>query len=151
MYDSIDGNIFGNYHLTDSLINGEDGENMIVTIGDINSDGHPDMIVGNNNGGAFLYMNADTVTGINALQKTILPSFDAYPNPASDELHLDFYHIEGKQAYFEIVNSIGQRVYKTAVTADKMDISLKNLSNGIYLARFMSAENAQSLKVLVRH
>ncbi len=150
VYDNINGNILGTYHLADSLINGEEGQNLVVTIGDINNDGRPDMIIGNYNGGLSLYMNSFG-TGVNELKGTILPSFDAYPNPTTDGLHLDFYHIEGEHAHLEIFNNIGQIVYRAAVTEQKMTISLKHLSSGIYLARFISRDNAQSLKIVVRH
>jgi len=140
----------GNYHLADVLIDGEEGQNLIPAIGDINNDGHPDMFIGNTSGGMSLFMNGFMI-GVNELHKTVLPSFDAYPNPVQDELHLAFYHLEKMHAHFEILNSIGQTVYSTAINENKLIVSLREFTNGIYLARFESAGNAQSIKIIVRH
>ncbi len=153
IYDNINGNILGNYHLADSLINGEEGQRLIPFIGDINHDGRPDMLIGNYNGGLSLYMNTDTVpltVGLNNPQATMHPSFDVFPNPASDQLHITFNHLQNMHATFEMINDIGQLIYKTDITEPTMTIPLRGFSNGIYLVRFVSDNTTQSQKIIVR-
>ena len=122
-----------------------------VAVGDINNDGYPDLLVGNYNGGVAFFRNDSSYYLANKNQAAVVrSSFTIYPNPASDELHLNFYHAENEHAYIEMLNSIGQLIYKAPVNEQSMTLPLNSFADGIYLLRFIADNNRQSSKLIVR-
>ena len=58
-----------------------------------------------------------------------------YPNPAKSQLNIDIETID-KNLNFEILNSLGQVVYKSTLTNLKTTIDIDNFSSGVYLIKF---------------
>lgn len=55
-----------------------------------------------------------------------------YPNPATDNISIDWNNINGKKS-IQIYNSIGQEVISTITTNSNTNIDISNLPNSIYI------------------
>jgi hypothetical protein len=62
-----------------------------------------------------------------------------YPNPAKNELNILVTHSDNIK-HFEILNSIGNIVYKSNIT-DKIVVNLSELAGGIYMVRLFSDQS----------
>lgn len=80
-------------------------------------------------------------TGLGLHQPTDVTSWSLYPNPAKDELTLDFgrnYTIS-EDAELVIVDVLGRNMYQTIIkkgTYQNITVSVKDLPRGIYILRF---------------
>lgn len=77
-----------------------------------------------------------------------------YPNPTSSIVNLDFFANQAENIYIQLFNSIGQRVYYMATTANKgynvLKIPLDNFPKGIYILNFKEGENIKTFKIVMR-
>lgn len=80
-------------------------------------------------------------TGLGLHQPTDVTSWSLYPNPATDELTLDFgrnYSID-EDTDLVIVDVLGRNMYQTIIkkgTYQNITVSVKDLPRGIYILRF---------------
>ena len=70
-----------------------------------------------------------------------------YPNPANEIITL--FDSENNRGTVELYNNIGQLVFKQEVNSNQTDVSLKNLSKGIYIIRVL-LENKQIVKKIIK-
>jgi hypothetical protein len=162
LYDNIDGNLNGSFHLADTILSKYYGNryapNLFVSGGDIDGDGITDMIIGLYAGGVQIYHHENPLA-VSEFSKPNL-SFNIYPNPASESLTLNFYQIEANQDYHvSIFNSIGEVVYSSNLNPQtfqkgyfkRFAIDVHNFSNGLYLVKLQSADQSVSRKVVIAH
>ena len=75
--------------------------------------------------------------------------FSFYPNPASDNLYLDFnLKLHGKEKLIEIIDVNGRMIKKINTKDDKLPIDISFLSNGFYFIKVISLNNTYSYKFL---
>ncbi|MGK7391423.1 MAG: T9SS type A sorting domain-containing protein [Candidatus Cyclobacteriaceae bacterium M2_1C_046] len=90
------------------------------------------------NGSLVIHNNGNS-SGANRSSNTAddeLLSFSFYPNPAVDNLTLDFTNFTSKKARFTITNSMGKVETSREVNisaTDKVRINVRNLNKGIYV------------------
>ena len=76
-----------------------------------------------------------------------------YPNPSSGSFTLELNDIEDGTATIELVNSIGQVVYKNKVQVEngrlQKQLELKNTVNGLYVLRVLVQDKIYERKVMV--
>lgn len=82
------------------------------------------------------------------------PDFSLYPNPVSDQLHLEFADINGEHLRLEILNVLSQKTQtlldeKVTDSNPSFSFDLGELPSGIYLVKVRS-EKAQSLKSFIK-
>ncbi|MCE3260860.1 MAG: hypothetical protein K0S12_2501, partial [Bacteroidetes bacterium] len=76
--------------------------------------------------------------------------FTVYPNPASDDLHIDLKSDES--AYYTISNSIGQTVKSGQLNNGLTTLQCNGLSNGVYfLTVKQNDQAAQCQKIIIQH
>jgi hypothetical protein len=68
-------------------------------------------------------------------------SFMVYPNPASSDLTIA-YKPETKNAVVEIFNSIGQQVKQIALVDENQQITIADLTNGLYILKLNDGKNS---------
>lgn len=68
-----------------------------------------------------------------------------YPNPFKDVLEIEIASI-AKNSVLEITNTLGELIYKTLLTANKLDLSF--LDSGIYFFRLQSDNKTNTLKLI---
>lgn len=85
---------------------------------------------------------------------TNLDQLTLYPNPANDNISLEFEAVNDGIATLTIVNTIGQVMLNKSVTIvdgvynDNLDIS--SLSNGIYSVRIQTATETTIQKLIIQ-
>jgi hypothetical protein len=133
VYDSIDNNISGAFRRINSDFDAvEVGRQSILAVADINSDGLPEVVVGNKRGGLSIF-SAPYPTALR-LTETESAEFELIPNPAKDILTIDFGHKNHKENYMFIIDPLG-RVVKSMYLQENIksiDIDIQDLPSGIY-------------------
>lgn len=148
-YDNIDGNLSGNFTLTDSLyVSRHEGLRIAPWVADINNDTVPDLIIGNYAGGVSLFLG-DIGTGI-AQERPVVPFFDLVPNPASGNvrLHTDLKNSE-LPATLVFYTVTGQEALRQALQSPDEEIGISGLSPGIYIVAVRSATGKVSHRKLI--
>ena len=103
------------------------GPNAAPSIGYINNDTLPDLILGNERGGvSFFYGNNDTLTSTNQfLQNNLI---NVFPNPSIDNINIEI----NTDFKFKIYDSYG-RIVK--IGTNEKNIDIQDLSNGWYILK----------------
>lgn len=103
-----------------------------------------------------------TVTDANNCTQTTTVSFSTninsshdmagvfiYPNPASSALFIQLPFLPGKTDYFEIENSMGQRILTGMLQNQKTETDISNLTNGVYMLKVYTKQGV-ILKKMVK-
>jgi hypothetical protein len=96
--------------------------------------------------GCTLVSNSITLTvGINEILSS---DYRIYPNPASDQIQIDFSHVDqatlSSLSEIAIYDLLGEKMRSVPIT--QTSISVRDLSNGIYLIGVM--DKSQNRKIL---
>ncbi len=83
--------------------------------------------------------NKNDLVGIQ--QWNNISSFGVFPNPASSDLTIA-YKPETKNAVVEIYNSIGQQVKQIALVDENQQVTIADLSNGLYILKLNDGKNS---------
>lgn len=130
-YDSIDGNLNGDFALLDSIVTGtNEGPSTAPTAYDINGDGKIDLIFGTERGGVIYYKGNGLLTGVRDGE---LPTYRLiiYPNPANETVQLQFDKmVIGNYMMFGVS---GKLVAEGSISGYRKTIDLNNLDSGLYL------------------
>ena len=111
-----------------------DGSITAVDFTDLNNDFKLDVIVGNKSGGLTYYNSDSLLTNTNNLLNNELIF---YPNPTKN----NFTIVSNSLGNVELYNTHGILILKKTKRSDKLRISLKNISNGIYYLKFNNKTN----------
>lgn len=152
LYDSITGNLNGQFNLVDSMY-GKIYEAARITIGvnDINNDGLFDILTGNLDGGMTFYKHLpDSLTGLEQAGNNDM-QFGAYPNPADESLRIFVSGSEGGNNRVKLFNSSGNLLYETAFSGNRCEVNISSWVNGIYFLQVTNERKAVAYKKLVIH
>lgn len=111
-----------------------DGSITAVDFTDLNNDFKLDVIVGNKSGGLTYYNSDSLLTNTNNLLNNELI---LYPNPTKNYITI----VSNLSGNVELYNTHGKLILKKTKSSDKLRISLKNISNGIYYLKFNNKTN----------
>ncbi|MFK7948380.1 MAG: T9SS type A sorting domain-containing protein [Saprospiraceae bacterium] len=140
-YDSIDNNLNGMFNLVSDEFSGlRDGYNIKLAIDDINADGFPDFVIGNERGGIRFYsLDTNTVFTNQIVQPETL-AISLFPNPTRDFITLSFEEVIYGKVDIQIINSIGQIIQtQTLNNVNQQErIDLNNLPKGMYFCQVQS-------------
>jgi len=75
-------------------------------------------------------------------------SFNFYPNPANDKIHLSFEE-SNPSGTISILSFEGKELMKLEVNKSKVDLDLTKFAKGIYLLRFESGDNSSVKKLMI--
>lgn len=95
-------------------------------------------------------LNADPAYSINKLIKNEL-TFDVYPNPFSDEFHINFnYPLQNKEIQLNITEMNGKIVYSKSaeLNSDKQMTIKPGLENGIYILSIISPTTSHHIRIV---
>lgn len=79
------------------------------------------------------------------VEQAAVKTISIYPNPASDFLNVEV----SENSQLDLINSIGQKVRSIQVDMGKSTVSLENVQQGIYFARFTAESGAIEVHKLV--
>ncbi len=111
-----------------------DGSITAVDFTDLNNDFKLDVIVGNKSGGLTYYNSDSLLTNTNNLLNNELI---LYPNPTKNNITI----VSNLSGNVELYNTHGKLILKKTKSSDKLRISLKHISNGIYYLKFNNKTN----------
>ena len=111
-----------------------DGSITAVDFTDLNNDFKLDVIVGNKSGGLTYYNSDSLLTNTNNLLNNELI---LYPNPTKNNITI----VSNLLGNVELYNTQGKLILKKTKSSDKLRISFKNISNGIYYLKFNNKTN----------
>jgi len=81
--------------------------------------------------------------------------FPAYPNPAKEIIHLDYFIPESRVIVFEIFDNMGKKVYSKSVDSEEglnqNTISTHNLQQGIYNIMVTDGSATKTQKIIISH
>jgi hypothetical protein len=156
LYDSIDGNLNGTFHLADTVIHGGmEGTrpyfNLALGGGDLNNDGLQDFLLGIYGGGvsAFLQNDPNGVTDIHALPQ---PGFSMSPNPAAEQCLIQFNNLSSSgKNQLVVMDYLGQAVYSKWINSNSITFETKNFPSGIYMVQLVSEKSSSARKLVITH
>ena len=118
------------------------GKRLSLTMGDLNNDQKPEIILGNDNGGLQLYFASDeNPSAIETSNKSDF-EFSIFPNPNNGTFTIQ----SGKKGIVEIKNIVGQTLFNNWVDKNTAKIITPNLTNGVY---FISIDGKSTKKVMI--
>lgn len=109
-------------------------------------------------GGNNFYLddiNIDLASGIHDINDQIA-EWSVYPNPASDNVRLDFYNRAERPLSISVVNVLGAAVYDAgknnyAVGENSVTIPTTDISNGVYIVKISDGNNVIARRVVISH
>jgi len=146
-YTDIQNNASGTYTFVDTVTQPQKlfvGSRAVPAVGDIDGDGKFDLIVGNSQGGVYLFKQ-DTArawdpapaVGIGTINMPAKAEMKVYPNPAHDQITVAFSEWNASRQRLVIMDMAGRMMLEDQwpVTVPEMTrtYSLANLPAGIYL------------------
>lgn len=153
MYGNIDNNLNGCFTLLDSVYHPAESNrikyNLTVSGGDLNGDNLSDLIIGHATGGAHVFYMHDPFVSVQEV-KNVRPSFEVFPNPATSEIRLRFYHLNpDENSSVRIFNSLGKEVYFSSALNGDLVVEISSWSAGMYLLQLNSKDASISRKLFV--
>lgn len=149
-FNNIENNIGGNFNLVDSLF--IDGLNVTISGGDINSNGHIELIYGEYAGGIAILKNGiPDWFGIAEKPDDII-DINLFPNPARSAFYIQFdSRMSFENVRVEIINIFGQIILSQQYpfSGNKIKINLENTSPGIYFARIQTNGFVSTKKLII--
>ena len=140
-YKNITPSADANFELiSKDYFNHDEGERATITVGDINNDTFPDIIIGNTSGGVRLALDATHI--VEHKSKVII-----YPNPVINDSYIYIKHkYDLSKLDIKIFDTSGREM-NVKIYKDRIDIS--TLKNGIYILRENVDGKAVSSKFIV--
>jgi hypothetical protein len=87
-----------------------------------------------------------------AVNELINGTFAMYPNPAGDNITMNFEGLSFKPTSVKITNAIGQTIHVEALThSNQKTISTERFENGVYFVTLSSGEFTTTQKIMVQH
>ncbi|HKR05967.1 MAG TPA: S8/S53 family peptidase [Bacteroidia bacterium] len=129
------------------------GDSITVAFAILAGDSLPDLITSAVNAQEE-YDNLTGVHEISANGSALVGQLAAYPNPASDQLMLNFFLKAAAQVSLNIYNALGEEVYKMEsknFSSGKQSVLLntQNFKNGIYFVHLGTDGNSVSQKITI--
>lgn len=155
LYDSIDNNLNGIFHLADSIIDGTQGIrpgfNLAVSGGDLNNDGYTDMLLGIYTGGVCMYLQKDPNVGVQQLSSHETDLLVA-PNPVDEQCVVEIFGTPpSEKKQLNMMNIFGQMVFSKIFSSDRFVFNTHELPAGIYILQVSSSGNTMTRKLVVKH
>jgi hypothetical protein len=151
-YDGIDGNIDGNWNLTDSIWEGfHEGLRTSVVLYDLNGDGHLDAVIGNYRGGLSFWRD-DTYAGIQ--DEGVAPAqevFSIVPNPSADEANILLHTPLRPDMHISMHDDMGRLVQTQAVISAGTRLYVGDLPNGVYTVQLVSGVTSWTQRTVIMH
>lgn len=150
MYDSIDGNLTGNFKLLDSMyLDIYEGNRTAPYGADINNDSYLDVVIGNYSGGTSLYLGRQSLYSVKE-EKKLIPEFVVYPNPSSSFISIEIKTELPEKYYISVENMVGQKVMnEEAIKAKTTTLNVNNLNAGIYFIKLSDGRNNSVKRLIV--
>ncbi len=159
-YKNIDNNLNGNFIFADTLSFVDnynkyiikEGNRTGVAVADINNDGFPDIMIGNQAGGIVFYKGAALNTGIAANTDNANNKLSVYPNPAKNMIHVNYETFDNTQiTTVEIMDITGRNVLKSDnLNKNNLTINITSLNKGSYIFKVTFSNSTTANRILIK-
>ena len=144
----------GSFTILDSdFLKADVGTKAVISVADINNDGHLEYVVGNSRGGLLLFSDSMWDANTTLTVENILPpanSLKIYPNPARDYFTCVLEGVDLSNAKTELFNILGERVNaEIKQSNNKITLGTTNLQSGFYFVRVTQQGKSYTGKVLI--
>lgn len=118
---------------------------FFYSFADLNNDSKPEIVIGNPQGGLYLYRNTSSNVGNqNDIKKL---DVSVYPNPVSENIFVQSNGIE-KIQHVQLFDISGKQILSIDEENTFYKIDTKNLSKGIYLLKVMGSASVNTFKII---
>ncbi len=161
-FNSIDGNLAGNFNLVDSMYQGiYEPLHATIAMADIDGDSKFDLLVGNEAGGVRLFTQRNPVI-INPRTETVYNvaklagnnvadnSFSLFPTPANEELNIKVNLASSTPVTLKIVDILGHEMMLLNNIPGTLKVDISTFEAGIYFVYFNSSYGENILKFIKR-
>jgi hypothetical protein len=149
-YDNIEGNLGGNFVLTDSMyVSWREGGFVAPAVADMNGDGLYDMIIGNYAGGVSYFRGDNNVSTHNESISTE-DAIAIYPNPVSDVLTFTTTVPPDAYSRFQLIDVSGKPVAHGNVVHRQTTIDCSSIAPGLYVLSVTTPKGIINRKVIIR-
>ena len=150
-YDNIDGNLAGNFTLTDSLyVSRREGGRIAPWVANINGDTLADLIIGNYSGGVSIF-KGDASSGVAEIPQASF--IDLFPNPATGSFTIRTSLSTAEFPATLILRDVtGRIVLQQPLSTPETTFDCTTLPAGVYVASVTSRSGRTAhLKMIIRH
>jgi len=120
---------------------------------DLNNDGYPELLIGNNMGGIQFYGSKVVKLGIETTNKDNYaePDFRLYPNPAHHNFNVSFVQKDGLTYNLEIFNTLGKEIYSQKLNEGQpfQNVDVSTISPGVYFVSIRDNTGGSGVKKIV--
>lgn len=95
-------------------------------------------------------LNFDNLISSISDQPSVNNFFDLYPNPASDIISIDFNNVKNDNFTFSIYNVFGSLIKTEILNENQQQISINDLSDGVYIVEVKSADVTSNKKIIIQ-
>lgn len=146
-FDNIDGNLSGNFTLTDSLyVSQWEGGRIAPAIADLNNDSLFDVAIGNLAGGVSVFYGDNNV---NVEEIFADAEFNLFPNPASAQVTVVTREIPAGKMEIILADISGKEIFRQETRSQQTVLSAEDLPNGIYCCTLQLSNGMCLTKKLV--
>ncbi|PCJ01386.1 MAG: hypothetical protein COB15_00245 [Flavobacteriales bacterium] len=145
-FENIDGNLTGTFSIDSTFLGIWEGVQSNVGLADINNDTYLDLLVGNLSGGVAYFQGYDA-TNIESINNKI-DEIHVYPNPTSNQIHINLGNNNLSNSSIEIVNLLGKVVFAQSVKNNSIIVNLQSYYKGIYLLKFNNNDGSKVIKIV---
>ncbi|MBI3512186.1 MAG: T9SS type A sorting domain-containing protein [Bacteroidetes bacterium] len=147
-FDNVDGNLAGNFTLTDSLyVSSYEGGRIVPCVADLNNDSLFDVVIGNYAGGVSLFYGDNNV-GI-AEHPPLNIFFSAYPNPANETLTIETADLPSQDEFITLTDISGKIVLSQKILLQKTMLGISSLADGMYFCTISNAAGFRASQKLI--
>lgn len=150
-FDNIDGNLTGNFTLTDSTyVTTHEGLRVAPWLGYLNGDTLIDLVIGNYSGGVALFYG-DIMNDIEAVVQDARPTLNVYPNPSNSEFFITGWNSSASFPVILTVYGISGEIIRTEILhSPQQPVSTESLSSGCYFGVITDKKgNSSSIRFVV--
>ena len=148
-YDGIEGNLMGEWNLTDSVWKGfREGSRTALAYHDFTGDGVRDAVVGNYRGGLSFWSSNYGGIGIQERNSALSGGFILAPNPAQGTTDIVPDRAVPTGTTATLLDELGRTTARIAVGTGRTPLDLAGVAPGCYLVR-LSGPDMQAVQRLV--
>lgn len=98
----------------------------------------------------YFYVSSVIGVGVPGIKNN--PSIVVYPNPANEEINVEFGNINTNGSSVSVINILGQKVYTGIVSAGNVKVNTRNFAPGLYTILYNTPGGSSNIgKVMVAH